>query len=64
MSISTYFKPSIHQNSPEILGVKASFDIVAESNKKLFHTSLRASPLFSRQRWRQLKCAVVNNGKF
>jgi hypothetical protein len=22
MSISTYFKPNIHQNSPEILGVK------------------------------------------
>jgi hypothetical protein len=22
MSISTYFKPNIHQNGPEILGVK------------------------------------------
>jgi hypothetical protein len=23
MSISTYFRPNIHQNGPEILGVKA-----------------------------------------
>jgi hypothetical protein len=24
MSISTYFRPNIHQNGPEILGVKTS----------------------------------------
>jgi hypothetical protein len=24
MSISTYFRPNIHQNGPEILGVKKS----------------------------------------
>jgi hypothetical protein len=25
MSISTYFRPKIHQNGPEILGVKNAF---------------------------------------
>jgi hypothetical protein len=25
MSISTYFKPNVHQNGPEILGVKTPF---------------------------------------
>jgi hypothetical protein len=27
MSISTYFRPNIHQNGPEILGVKARSDM-------------------------------------
>jgi hypothetical protein len=31
MSISTYLRPNIHQNGPEILGVKTT----EKSNKKL-----------------------------
>jgi hypothetical protein len=30
MSISTYFKPNIHQNGPEILGVKKRTSISIE----------------------------------
>jgi hypothetical protein len=33
MSISTYFKPNIHQNGPEILGVKIVYLRVHASNK-------------------------------
>jgi hypothetical protein len=33
MSISTYFRPNIHQNGPEILGVKAWAKVVGGLSK-------------------------------
>jgi hypothetical protein len=40
MSISTYFKPNIHQNGPEILGVKEELSLRSQlyvEQQFLFH---------------------------
>jgi hypothetical protein len=35
MSISTYFRPNIHQNSPEILGVNKISQLAYDFNLKI-----------------------------
>jgi hypothetical protein len=36
MSISTYFRPNIHQNGPEILGVKKGYFEIALNSTQQF----------------------------